>query len=93
MIAQPFWLGLAQYQARSINLAFVLSDPQYGYEHTPSMEQVMMQINPEYVVEDYNPNTFANAPAQYNWAIAQWTMFLDYLAQHCQVIERIAMQR
>ena len=44
------WFALHDYDLYSVNLAFVLSDPQYGSNPAPSMAQVIDQIGPEYIV-------------------------------------------
>ncbi|GAB4579848.1 MAG: hypothetical protein Fur0022_25870 [Anaerolineales bacterium] len=44
------WFALANYDFYSVNLAFVLSDPQYGYRTTPSMQTVIENIHPDFIV-------------------------------------------
>jgi 4-amino-4-deoxy-L-arabinose transferase-like glycosyltransferase len=91
LASQPYWLGLARYDVRSINLAFVLSDPHYQLPRTLSMEQVIEQIDPEYVVvEDEFLTTYAQDPSRNPWAVAQWRMFGEYLGRHCAGVDTIA---
>jgi hypothetical protein len=82
LISQTYWLGLADFDVRSINLAFVLSDPRYRHTHQLTMEQAIQQIDPDYiVVEDY----FLKLPAGSTTprVMAQWQALMAYMGNHC----------
>lgn len=44
------WFALAQYDLWSVNLAFVRSDPRFGYDPTPSLAEVIAEIAPDFIV-------------------------------------------
>jgi 4-amino-4-deoxy-L-arabinose transferase-like glycosyltransferase len=50
LASQRFWFALANREFRSINLALVLSDPQYRYPTTPRLGDVIDAIAPDFIV-------------------------------------------
>jgi hypothetical protein len=85
LIAEPLWLGLTPYEARSILLAFLLADKRY-YADPPSIETVLEQLAPDYVLaQDYLLNEYLapGAPFQNPISLAQWTALRDFLGDHC----------
>lgn len=87
--AQSFWFGLIGYEFRSINLAFVLSDPQYRYPQTPSLGEVIDRIDPDYVVLEYDLlASYLHAPgASAETKVArQWRAFDDYVRANCAAL-------
>jgi 4-amino-4-deoxy-L-arabinose transferase-like glycosyltransferase len=90
LASQPYWLGLARYDVRSINLAFVLSDPHYDLPQTLTMAQVIDQIRPDYiVVENEFLTTYAQDPSRNPQAVAQWRTFGEYIGARCAEIDTI----
>jgi 4-amino-4-deoxy-L-arabinose transferase-like glycosyltransferase len=80
------WFGLADYDFRSINLVFVLSDPQYGYDPAPSVEQTVRQLDPDYViVEERLLKTYLRPPVSAPDAtVAETWRSLDaYIQRYC----------
>jgi hypothetical protein len=79
LISQPFWLGLAQYETRSLNLLFV--------DTTPSLQQGMEQIDPDYVVVErtFLSDQYAGPPA----AVRRWKDLRQYLETRCGRVETI----
>lgn len=89
LISQPYWFGLAHYDVRSINLAFVLSDPRYRLPPL-SMQQAIESIEPDYiVVEDYFLTEYDRDPTHLPQVVAQWHMFGVYVQQYCTGIARV----
>jgi hypothetical protein len=85
LIAEPMWLGLAGNEARSILLAFLLADDRY-YEDPPSIETILGQLDPAYVLaQDYLLDEYLQpgAPFQNPVSLAQWTALRDFLRGHC----------
>jgi hypothetical protein len=85
LIAEPVWLGLRQYEARSILLAFLLADERY-YEDPPSIETALGGLDPEYVLaQDYLLNEYLRPGASFQnpISLAQWTALRDFLRGHC----------
>jgi 4-amino-4-deoxy-L-arabinose transferase-like glycosyltransferase len=81
LMMQTYWLGWSEYEVRSLDLAFVLSNPQYGYTQTPTLAQVLDTIDPAYVViEDYFLHAYHSTNVK---AVQQFTELAHYLAQHC----------
>ena len=81
-----YWLGLTEYDVRAIDLAFVRSDPRYGFSPAPAMEQVIQEFDPEYVVlqEELLQNGLTAAYAAVNPPIArQWHEFDQFLGNYC----------
>jgi 4-amino-4-deoxy-L-arabinose transferase-like glycosyltransferase len=87
-----YWLGLADYDFYTIDLALVLSDPAYGYEPTPSIEQVVAQIAPDTVIiPDTLLKAYETPESLPSVALAQKLQALDaYLLQQCQLAREIA---
>ena len=91
LIAQTYWLGLADYDTLSLNLPFVLSDPHYRYRFpdTPSMEAVMQEIDPDYIVIEHyfldeyfrDPNSWLNPEV-----VRRWERFNAYFTTACRVV-------
>jgi hypothetical protein len=91
LIAQTYWLGLADYDTLSLNLPFVLSDPHYRYRYpdTPSMEAVMQEIDPDFVVIEHyfldeyfrDPNSWLNPEV-----VRRWERFDAYLTRYCRTV-------
>lgn len=85
LLSQPFWLALADYETRSINLAFVLSDPRYGLRPARTMAEALQAIDPDYVVvertflEDY-----VDDPNRLPWPRHQWSEFGASLKLFCR---------
>jgi hypothetical protein len=52
MMVHLYWIGLAQYDARSLDLAFRFTNPDYYKPQPLSMEQALQRIAPEYVLVD-----------------------------------------
>jgi hypothetical protein len=90
LAAQPFWLGLVGYDMRSINLVFVLSDPHYRIPQTPSIEQAIDQVQPDYIVsEDLLVEAYAREPEDGSLMVAQWHAFARYLNERCSKVDTI----
>jgi 4-amino-4-deoxy-L-arabinose transferase-like glycosyltransferase len=86
MMLHRYWLGLHEYHARSVDLAFVRANSQYGYSPTPSMEEVILEIDPEYIIMEDNLLQTGLEPsfAEVNPVIAnQWHQFDQYLNLYC----------
>jgi 4-amino-4-deoxy-L-arabinose transferase-like glycosyltransferase len=94
LIAQTYWLGLADFDTLSLNLPFVLSDPHYRFRYpdTPSMAAIMQELNPDYIIiEHYFLDEYFRDPK--SWlnpdVVRRWETFNSYLQQYCRVISTI----
>ena len=87
-----YWLGLAEYDFYALDLALVMSDPAYGYEPTPSIEQAVAQIAPDYVIiPDTLLKAYQTPELLPSPALAQKLQALDtYLLQQCRPPREIA---
>ncbi len=50
LASHSVWFALHDYDLRSVNLAFVLSDPRYGFQPAPPLEEVILAMAPDYIV-------------------------------------------
>ncbi len=86
LLSQPHWFGFYDYDVRSINLIFILTDSVYGYVNPPTVEQVVRSINPAYIiVEERLLKTYEFNPASLpNDKIAnRWRAFDEYIQRDC----------
>lgn len=89
LMSQVPWFGLADYDVRSANLVFVLSDPHYGYAQTPSMDEVLRWIDPDYIVmEDRLLKAYLREPEAFpsDKIVMQWRTFDEYIQRHCGTV-------
>jgi hypothetical protein len=85
LVSEPLWLGLTQYEARSILLAFLLADERY-YDDPPSISAVLDQLDPDYVLApDYMLDEYLRpgTPFQNPTSLVQWTALRDFVRGHC----------
>jgi 4-amino-4-deoxy-L-arabinose transferase-like glycosyltransferase len=82
LLSQPYWLALADRDSRSINLVFVMSDPHYRIKPQLTMEQLIRQFAPNYIVVE---DGFLNLPADSSTpkARAQWHRLAAYINNNC----------
>ncbi len=82
LISQPYWLGLVQYETRSINLPMIL-------EPYVSMESTLASINPDFVVlERYfiDPTIRDSRQSTSPEALEVWRRIKEYLDSNCPTI-------
>jgi len=85
LISQPYWLGLAHHQTRSLNLLFV------DDARTP-MEAMMERLNPDFVVvEAYflDPQSSDPRASTAPQHIARWLELRAFLDGSCQLVRAI----
>lgn len=79
LIAQPYWMGLADYETRSINLAFVKAN------EVP-MREALRELNPDYVVVERSAIdrsiTDPRRSPDPRWTHL-WSLFAEYLEEEC----------
>jgi 4-amino-4-deoxy-L-arabinose transferase-like glycosyltransferase len=82
-----FWLGLASYDAFSLDLLFILSDPAYGFSNPPTIDQLIQQIAPDYIiVADHLLQSYEQPALLPSLELAQKWQALDHtLQQQCQL--------
>jgi hypothetical protein len=86
LLAEPYWLGLADRDARSIQLAFLLSDPRY-YAQPPAMGDVLQDLRPDYVItEERLLDIYARDPSDVSENALDWRELDAYLLAHCPVV-------
>jgi hypothetical protein len=86
LMAEPYWLGLSDHDARSIQLAFLLSDAHY-YAQPPAVADVLLDLRPDYVVtEERLLDIYGRDPGQVSDNALDWRELDAYLKQHCPVI-------
>lgn len=86
LLAEPYWLGLADHHARSIQLAFLLSD-EYYFDNPPAMGAVLLRLDPDYVVtEERLLDIYGRDPDATSDNAADWRELDAYLRQHCPVV-------
>ena len=86
LLAEPYWLGLTEHEARSIQLAFLLSDARY-YAQPPPMMQVLVNLQPDYVItEERLLDIYGRDPSQVSDNAQDWRELDAYLSQRCPVI-------
>jgi 4-amino-4-deoxy-L-arabinose transferase-like glycosyltransferase len=86
LLAEPYWLGLADRDARSIQLAFLMSDARY-YPQPPAMAQVLAGLAPDYVVtEERLLDNYARDPAETSDNAQDWRELDAFLRQHCSTV-------
>jgi hypothetical protein len=86
LLAEPYWLGLAQYEARSIQLAFLLSDERY-YADPPSLSAVLADLSPDYVVtEERLLENYGRDPDDTSANALDWRELDAYLQAHCPLV-------
>jgi 4-amino-4-deoxy-L-arabinose transferase-like glycosyltransferase len=85
LLAEPYWLALTAHPARSIQLAFLLSDPRY-YAQPPSLSAVLLTLQPDYVVtEERLLDIYGRDPAETSANARDWRELDGYLRQHCPI--------
>ena len=83
------WFALADYDVRSANLVFVLSDPHYRIPQTPTMDEVLHQINPDFVImEDRLLRAYLREPEAFpsEQIVMQWRLFDEYIQRQCATV-------
>jgi hypothetical protein len=86
LLAEPYWLALTDHEARSIQLAFLLSDDRY-YPQPPAMADVLLALSPDYVItEERLLDIYARDPSDTSTNAADWRDLDAYLAAHCPTI-------
>ncbi len=83
------WFELADYDVRSANLVFVLSDPHYRIPQTPVMDEVLHEIDPDYVImENRLLQAYRREPEAFPSAqiVMQWRMFDEYIQRQCGTV-------
>ena len=86
LLAEPYWLGLADREARSIQLAFLLSDPRY-YAQPPAMREVLLELRPDYVVtEERLLDIYARDSDETSENALDWRALDEYLQTHCPTV-------
>lgn len=86
LLAEPYWLAFSDHEARSIQLAFLLSDDRYVL-HPPAMADVLLALGPNYVItEERLLDIYARDPSDTSTNAADWRDLDAYLAAHCPVI-------
>ena len=86
LLAEPYWLGLTDHEARSIQLAFLLSDAHY-FSQPPAMAEVLRGLHPDYVVtEERLLDIYGRDPDQVSDNAQDWRELDAYLRQHCPII-------
>jgi len=86
------WFALSDYpHFRSLNLPFVLSDPQYQYVVTPSLPEVLHDLAPDYIVVEERLLKSYTHPERLPGAkeVNEWRILDEYTQQHCQLVERL----
>jgi hypothetical protein len=83
LLAEPYWLGLANHEARSIQLAFLLSDPRY-FAQPPAIREVLRDLDPDYVVtEERLLDIYGRDPDDLSENALDWKALDDYLRAQC----------
>ncbi len=86
LLAEPYWLALTDHDARSIQLAFLLSDVHY-FPQAPPMAEVLRGLHPDYVVtEERLLDIYGRDPDQVSDNAQDWRELDAYLQQHCPII-------
>jgi hypothetical protein len=82
-----YWLGLAGYDAYSLDLLFILSDPAYGFSNPPTIDQLIQQLAPDYIiVADHLLKSYHQPALLPSLELAQkWQALDSYLQQQCQL--------
>jgi hypothetical protein len=82
-----YWLGLAGYDAYSLDLLFILSDPAYGFSNPPTIDQLIQQLAPDYIiVADHLLKSYQQPALLPSLELAQkWQALDSYLQQQCQL--------
>jgi hypothetical protein len=79
LISQPYWLGLAGFETRSINLVYVQTP-------SSSLERSMQEVAPDYVIlERYflDPSLVDARASRSAEDLRWWQQFGNYLNQEC----------
>jgi hypothetical protein len=85
LVSEPVWLGLTQYEARSILLPFLQADERY-YDQPPSIAAALGRLDPDYVLApDYMLDEYLRpgAPFQNPTSLVQWAALRDFVRSHC----------
>jgi 4-amino-4-deoxy-L-arabinose transferase-like glycosyltransferase len=86
LLAEPYWLGLVDHQARSIQLPFLLADQRY-FPRSRSLPEVLLSLQPEYVVtEERLLDIYGRDPDQVSENAQNWRMLDAFLRQHCPLV-------
>jgi 4-amino-4-deoxy-L-arabinose transferase-like glycosyltransferase len=86
LMADPYWLGLVDREARSIQLPFLLADRRF-YAQPPSLAEVLLTLKPDYVVtEERLLDIYARDPRQVGENAENWRRLDAFLKEHCPVV-------
>jgi 4-amino-4-deoxy-L-arabinose transferase-like glycosyltransferase len=89
LMVHYFWIGLAQYDVRSLDLPFRLTNPNLYKPHPLSMEQALQQIAPQYLLVDPPVEKYVFDPVQPGDSpilLQQKQALTQALHQHCATL-------
>jgi 4-amino-4-deoxy-L-arabinose transferase-like glycosyltransferase len=86
LLAEPYWLGLASYEARSIQLPFLLSDPRFSPQPRP-LAVVLEELRPDFVVtEERLLDIYAREASQVGENAQNWRELDEFLLRSCPLV-------